>query len=144
MFATDFLYHPRNGFADFFRDISGRDPFIFHNRSERNRYPGINIQSSDDEALAICEVPGLDSEDIEISVQDETLSLSIETRSQAPEDGKPVRKERPEGKFNRVVHLPFRIDTEKVQASYRDGILQLRLPRAEVDKPRKITVTGGM
>jgi len=104
-------------------------------------YPAMNIWTNQDGALITAEVPGVQPENIDISVIGETLTLTGECF--APEVGKGVRfhrQERGYGKFSRSIELPFRVDADQVEATFDQGVLQIRLPRSEEDKPRKISV----
>ncbi len=105
------------------------------------RFPAINIWSKDDEALVTAEIPGVVPENIDISVEGDVLTLS---GSRVPEElGEKEsyhRQERPHGTFKRNVRLPFRVDGNKVKASYEKGVLNISLPRLEEDKPRKIVI----
>ena len=70
-------------------------------------------------------------------------TLTISGSRQAPADGENIRYHRQErgyGSFTRTIQLPFPIDVDKVEANYEKGVLKIWLPRAESDKPRKITV----
>jgi HSP20 family protein len=104
-------------------------------------YPALNIWSSEEGLVVNAEVPGIDVEDIEISVVGETLTLNGARKSEDLEEGvRYHRQERGYGKFNRSVELPFPVDIDKVEATFKNGVLQISLPRSEADKPKKIVV----
>jgi len=104
-------------------------------------YPAMNIWTSEDGLNVTTEVPGIQPEDIDISVVGETLTLSGERRPEELQEGARYhRQERGYGKFTRSVQLPFPVDVNKVEATFKNGVLQIALPRAEADKPRKIVV----
>jgi HSP20 family protein len=104
-------------------------------------YPAMNIWVNDDEAILTAELPGIDPDDLDISIAGETLTLSGEYKpEELPENAKVHRQERAYGSFTRSFQLPFVVDAGKVEAGYARGILQARLPRAEADKPKKIAV----
>ncbi len=104
-------------------------------------YPAMNVWSNQDGALITAEVPGVQPEHIDISVVGETLTLTGERLApEVGEDARYHRQERGYGKFSRSIELPFRVDADQVQATFNQGVLQIRLPRAEEDKPRKISV----
>ncbi len=104
-------------------------------------YPAMNVWSNQDGALITAEVPGVQPEHIDISVVGETLTLTGERLApEVGEDARYHRQERGYGKFSRSIELPFRVDADQVQATFDQGVLQIRLPRAEEDKPRKISV----
>ncbi|MCB0212841.1 MAG: Hsp20/alpha crystallin family protein, partial [Anaerolineae bacterium] len=87
------------------------------------------------------ELPGVNPEDIDISVVGETLKL---TGSRQPEElgegSRYHRRERGFGKFTRTFQLPFAVEADQVEAVFDKGILHISLPRAEAEKPKKITV----
>ena len=79
-------------------------------------------------------------EDIEISLQDGTLTISGERKDEADQENGATRTERFTGKFRRSITLPTRVDANKVSATYKDGILTVTLPKAEEAKPKQIQV----
>jgi len=83
---------------------------------------------------------GMRKEDIEILLQDGTLTISGERKSETAEGEKAERTERYVGKFRRSISLPTQVDASKVTATYRDGILTVTLPKAEEAKPKQIQV----
>jgi HSP20 family protein len=104
-------------------------------------YPAMNIWADDESAIITTEVPGVQPEDIDISILNRTLTLKgSRTPDEVGENVRYHRQERGYGKFARTVQLPFRVDAEQVQASFKNGVLEIKLPRAEADKPRKIEV----
>ena len=104
-------------------------------------YPALNIWSNEEGLVVNAEVPGIDVEDIDISVVGETLTLSGARKSEDLEEGARYhRQERGYGKFNRSVELPFPVDIDKVEATFKNGVLHISLPRSEADKPKKIVV----
>jgi len=107
-------------------------------------FPAINIWTSEDGQVITAELPGFKSEDIVIDVSADKLTLSGERKFEtADEDARYHRQERSYGKFVRSIQLPFMVDTSKVDASMKDGVLEIGLQRAEADKPKKITVKNG-
>jgi len=104
-------------------------------------FPAMNVWMSEDGAVVTAELPGMDVKDLDISVSGETLSVTGERKADdLPKDAVYQRQERNFGKFTRTIDLPFQIDANKVQANLEKGILRILLPRAEQDKPRKITI----
>lgn len=116
---------------------------LFSTYGERSAtdFPSINVWAGKDEVTLTAELPGVSSEDMDISVQDNALTLSGSRRTEELKDGGiSHRQERDSGQFSRTVRLPFKVDDGKVKANYKNGILEITLPRAEEDKPKKITV----
>ena len=87
----------------------------------------------------VVELPGLKKEEIEISLHDDTLTISGERRREESNEQE-FLTERSYGKFQRSFILPTAIDAEKVKASYKDGLLQVVLPKAEEAKLKQIEV----
>ena len=104
-------------------------------------YPAINIWTNDDGQLITAEMPGVHPEDINIDVNADALSISGERKpDEVDKDANYHRRERGYGSFSRTIQLPFMVDPNKVEANFKNGVLMISLPRAEVDKPKKITV----
>jgi HSP20 family protein len=105
-------------------------------------YPKINAWSSPDHVMITAELPGLNPEDLEVSVQNSIITLSGTIPARAKQQGETyLRSERRSGKFQRELELPFRVASQKVTAEYKNGVLSLVLPRAEEDKAFKIPVS---
>jgi HSP20 family protein len=103
--------------------------------------PPINIYAGRDDVIVMAEVPGANPEDVKISVVDTTVTLAITRELELDAPGKTFhRRERTDGKMTRTLQLPFRVDADRVEAQIRKGVLQVRLPRSETDKPRTIAV----
>jgi len=104
-------------------------------------YPAINVWTNQDGAIVTAELPGVNPEDIDISVVGETLTLTGSRQPNALQDGEKYhRRERNFGKFSRTFQLPFQVVANKVEATFKNGVLHISLPRAEEDKPKKITI----
>ena len=104
-------------------------------------YPAINIWTNDDEQLITAEMPGVHPDDINIDVIADALSISGERKpDEVANEANYHRRERGYGSFSRTIQLPFMVDTNKVEANFKNGVLMISLPRAEVDKPKKITI----
>jgi len=108
----------------------------------RHDQPAVNLWESDDLLFVEMEVPGLKSDQLDISIVGDELSIKIE-RAEVEQEGITYhRRERPVGAFTRVLRLPAEVDAQKVAADLHDGILTISLPKAETAKPRKIEVTS--
>jgi HSP20 family protein len=106
-----------------------------------DEFPPLNVWANEEHALITAEVPGIDVDDVEISVVGDTLTLSGERPVHEVGNGVQFhRRERWHGTFSRTLQLPFRIDADGVEANYVNGVLQMTLPRAEEDRPRQISV----
>ena len=103
--------------------------------------PALDLYQNNDNVVAIVELPGMRKEDIEISLHDGTLTIGGERKSGTESNGESAaRTERFTGKFRRTITLPTRVDANKVNATYTDGILTVTLPKAEEAKPKQIQV----
>ena len=105
----------------------------------RSSYPGVRLYSNENEAVVQAEVPGVSAQDLDIQVQDNELNIKLK---RTVEEGEAVRRERPQGDYEKTVRLPFRANHEAVNASLKSGVLTVRMERAEEDKPRKIAVAA--
>jgi HSP20 family protein len=104
-------------------------------------YPAINIWTNDNGQLITAEMPGVNPEDLDIDVTGDALSISGErVQDEVAKEARYHRRERSFGSFSRTIQLPFMVDTDRVDASFKNGVLQISLPRADADKPKKITV----
>ena len=104
-------------------------------------YPAINIWTTEDGQVISAEMPGVRPDDIDIDVTGDALSISGERKpDEVAREAHYHRRERSYGLFSRTVQLPFMVDTNKVEASFKNGVLTINLPRAEADKPKKIAI----
>lgn len=102
--------------------------------------PALDLYQSNDNVVAVVELPGMRKEDIEISLQDGTLTISGERKDETSQENGAARTERATGKFRRSVTLPTRVDMNNVTAIYKDGLLTVTLPKAEEAKPKQIQI----
>jgi HSP20 family protein len=104
-------------------------------------YPPVNVWLGDDDVLVKAELPGMDPEKIEITTKGDILYIAGSREPEKPAEGcRYHRQERSYGRFSRALQLPFRVAQDKIEANYDKGILQIYLPQAEEDKPRKIAI----
>jgi len=112
--------------------------------AEKVHFPLVNIWGTENEVLVCAELPGVNPNDVNIHVMEDTLTIDGQRKGPEVGDGKEKvvyhRQERNLGNFKRTLKLPFRAEPDKVEAKYEKGILEVRLPRAERDKPRQIKV----
>lgn len=105
-------------------------------------YPPVDILESKDSYLIRAELPGMKKEDVHVEVQQGSLNLSGERKFDEPAEGVEYqRTERVAGKFSRSFSLPQTIKQDGIKASYRDGILEIYVPKADEAKPRQIAIT---
>ncbi|HOD80646.1 MAG: 18 kDa heat shock protein [Planctomycetes bacterium ADurb.Bin126] len=104
-------------------------------------YPPVNVFSGSDDMVVQCELAGVKREDIDLSITGETLVIKGAKHTAAKEeDVRYERRERGVGEFSRTVVLPDRVEPSQVQATLKDGILTIRLPKSEAARPRQIPV----
>jgi len=103
--------------------------------------PALDLYQNSENVVTLVELPGMRTEDIEISLHDGTLTISGERKRETSNGERAERTERYIGKFRRSITLPTHVDANKVSAVYRDGILTVTLPKAEEAKPKQIPVS---
>ncbi|WP_448265635.1 Hsp20/alpha crystallin family protein [Nostoc sp. DSM 114159] len=106
--------------------------------------PSAEIEETRDAVHLKVEVPGVDAEDLDVQVSPEAVSISGERKSEIKTEERGItRTEFRYGRFQRVIPLPTRVQHDQVQAEYKDGILKLRLPKAEEDRNKVVKVNLG-
>jgi HSP20 family protein len=104
-------------------------------------FPLLNVRDVDESFVVTAEIPGMKSEDLEIKIEGDTLTLKGERKPQ--EIGEEIsyhRRERATGTFQRSLTLPSKVDAENVNATYKDGVLTVTLQKEKAAQPRQITV----
>ena len=108
---------------------------------ERVWAPAVDMYETKDELVMSAELPGLNEKDIHLSITGDLLTVRGERHwSQDVKQESVYRGERWYGKFERSLPLPFPVQADKVKASYRDGVLTIKLPKAEEIKPKEIKI----
>jgi len=107
-------------------------------------YPAVNLYETTDAYILSAELPGMTTEDISVSLEGSTVTISGERKIEHNAEGVSVhRAERPSGSFRRAFQLPVGVDGDKVEAAHRNGVLMVRLPKSEEDMPQQISIEGG-
>jgi HSP20 family protein len=106
----------------------------------RGTFPPLNVGASPERVDVYLFAAGLDTKELDISIQQNLLAISGRRQVETHEDADYYRRERFEGEFRRVVTLPDDVDPERVEATYRDGVLRITVQRRESARPRQITV----
>lgn len=132
-----------------------RDPFlaapfrlldeVLRTAGNGNRVSGftplLDVRETDDEYLVMVDLPGVKSEDVSIEFNDQVLTIS---GSRIPvETGESQLVERPYGSFVRNLTLPKGVDSDRIEADYHDGVLELHIPKPAESKPKKIAISSG-
>ena len=116
-----------------------RRPVYRQNTAETDIHVPLDVIAEDNSYVIEMIVPGLEPEDVEIEIVEKTIVIQGEFKA-ADEDVKFLRKERPAGKFRRVIRLPKLLNMEKSEANLQKGILSLRVPVAEEALPKTIKI----
>jgi HSP20 family protein len=108
--------------------------------SEREMLLAVDVQSGDDAFDITALVPGLDADSLDIEVLNNTVTIRGEFKTCGDDQTKYLVCELPNGRFSRTISLPAAVDTAKVEASIKNGVLALHVPKAEADRPKAIKV----
>lgn len=118
-----------------------RNPAFSLGPSGYGAYPPINIFDDHEGMALVAELPGIDPASLDISAQGNTLTLKGERKREQADGARGYhRRERTFGEFSRSIQLPEYLDMSKAAANYENGMLTLRIPKAEAAKPRQISV----
>jgi HSP20 family protein len=103
--------------------------------------PPVDIYETDDALVLKAELPGISKDDVSIEIHQNTLILRGQRKHEAEvKEDRYHRVERAYGTFQRSFVLPTLVDQEHVQATYKDGVLELRLPKSEAAKPKRVAI----
>ena len=106
----------------------------------RGTFPPINVYSKGEQTVVVAEVPGIDPDKFEVSILNDTVTLSSERFSDDEKDAHVYRRERPVGEFTRTINLPDAVNPDSVSAEYKDGVLRITLDKAEAAKAKQIHI----
>ncbi|MGF1489749.1 MAG: Hsp20/alpha crystallin family protein [Prochloraceae cyanobacterium] len=103
--------------------------------------PVAEMEETADRLILKLEIPGLEAKDLDIKVTEQSVSIAGEKKSETKTEEKGmVRSEFSYGKFERLIHLPVHIQSDRVKAEYKNGVLHLNLPKIEQEKRKTIKV----
>jgi HSP20 family protein len=133
---------------DEFRRLEGEMDQLFGRGSlpagiramRRGTFPPINVGATPERVDVYLFAAGLDPKSLDISIQQNLLAVSGERKVPVDEAADYYRQERFDGEFRRVITLPDDVNPDRVEAKYRDGVLQITVQRREAVRPRQITV----
>lgn len=130
---------------DLFRPFRLMDRFLSDfatdTTPEGGWWPAVDLAETEDNFVVTAELPGLNKKDVEVSVENNVLTLSGERQvANEQEKGRWHRVERAYGEFHRSFRLPSEVDANKVDARFADGLLTVTIPKMEGAKPRKIEI----
>ena len=105
------------------------------------RQPFIDVIETDKEVIATAEMPGLEKEDIKTNVTEDRLEISAETKHEEKKEEKGyVYRERRSGSYYRAISLPSPVDPENSKASYKNGVLEIKMPKTEIKKKTPLKI----
>lgn len=134
LYVTPFTRRSRRAWSQPYRD----DNWV---EVEYDVFVPVNVQSEDDDFIITALLPGVKAEDLNLQILNETVTIQGEFA--APEkDQRFMVREIPSGKFYRLVRLPAQLDSAKAEADLTNGVLTLRVPKAETARPRMIKVSA--
>lgn len=106
-----------------------------------SRFPALNVWGNPENVVVTAELPGLEIDDLDIQVINNQLTIKGERKGDKPaENAVCHRCERDAGKFVRTVRLPYAVESDKVTATYENGVLTVTMPRHEATKPKRIEI----
>ncbi|MCX7086824.1 MAG: Hsp20/alpha crystallin family protein [Methylococcales bacterium] len=102
--------------------------------------PKVDIIDRESEIEVQAALPGVKKEDLDVSINNQTITIRATTKTEKKEDGKYFRREITQGEFQRTLTLPEYVDNEHVKASFKDGILKVSIPKTEKGKRKTIEI----
>src|ERR687891_2480794 len=112
--------------------------------SSRRWIPAMDLAETDEHLVLRADLPGMSEDDVEIEIKHNVLTVSGERKSDHEEKGEGFhRVERAFGRFSRSLSLPDGVDAGKVDASFADGVLEVRVPKPEQSKPTRVQIGKG-
>ena len=117
-----------------------RLPSLFR-EEEREWIPALDMSETDKEIIVQMEVPGIDPKDIEVTLTNNVLTIKGEKKLERKEEGEDFHRiERRFGTFSRSIRLPVEVNADAVEATYKNGVLKLVLPKTEESRAKRIEV----
>jgi HSP20 family protein len=102
----------------------------------------VDLKAGDDGYTLTALLPGVTSDDLNIQVVRDTITISGELKNERSENDNYILMERPSGRFNKVIRLPEEVQADKADAALKDGVLTLFIPKAEEARPKTIKITA--
>jgi HSP20 family protein len=129
--------------ARFFEPFFGRFNFLEDEAKSGVWAPPVDVAEEKDKIIVRVEVPGMNESDLKVSFEDGLLTVSGERQFERKDDRNYHRIERTYGSFTRTFSLPRTVDANSIGANYRDGILEIEIPKLEEAKPKQIQINVG-
>ena len=128
-------------FDKFFHHPRMNNKFLEKEHFKLFREPLSDLRERDDELIANIDLPGVDKKDIQLIVRENSLEVKVEKKAELKIKKKNyLREERSYKGFNRMISLPVKVIPEEVESKYENGVLEIRMPKAEKKKLRKIEI----
>jgi HSP20 family protein len=128
--------------SDPFRDFDRLTEQVFGTRSRPAVMP-MDAYREGDHFMVYLDLPGVDPSSVDLTVEKNVLTVTAERKWQPNDEQQVVASERPQGTFRRQLFLGESLDLDRVEAAYENGVLNITIPIAEKDKPRKIEISEG-
>ncbi len=132
-------------FDDFFEDFLSRRWFQQFDRNfpffQDSDIPKIDIIDQDDQIELKAALPGVEKDDLEVSITNQLVTIRTFTKKEEKKEGKYFRREIHQGEFQRTLSLPDNIDSDKAKASFNNGLLTLTIPKTEKSKRKRIEIS---
>ncbi|MFP4014963.1 MAG: Hsp20/alpha crystallin family protein [Chitinispirillaceae bacterium] len=104
-------------------------------------FPLTNTYENKDELLIVAELPGVPKEEVNITMENGTLTLSGERKpAVSHNEAVALRRERSQGRFEKKIRIPVKVNDAGIAASFKDGVLTVKLPKAEEARPKQISI----
>jgi HSP20 family protein len=141
----DRLFDPMRDYENLQNEINrlfnGQKPGASQGLFDRSISPAIDVLEDRDNIIILCDIPGVDMNDLELTITKDVLTIKGEKKEEEKKDKARIfKKETWEGSFQRTIALPDGVDSEKVDATLKDGVLRVVVPKMEEVKPRQIKV----
>lgn len=133
---------PRNLQARFFEPFFGRFNFLDESMHSGTWAPAVDVAEDTDKIVVKVEVPGMEESDLKVNFEDGLLTVSGERQFERKEDRNYHRIERTYGSFVRTFSLPRSVDANSIVADYKNGILEISIPKKDEAKPRQIQINA--
>lgn len=106
------------------------------------RFPQLELQQQEEQLILTAQLPGVESDSLEITLEKNILTLKGQRKTEAPKESTSRRQERPQGQFERRIELPAEVEREGISSHFEHGVLTLTLPKAAQARVHKIAVNG--
>ncbi|MDX1627201.1 MAG: Hsp20/alpha crystallin family protein [Fulvivirga sp.] len=126
-------------FPTFFDDFFGRDWFFNNDLEARSTMPSVNIKENEDGYAVEMAAPGMNKKDFKVELDDNTLTISYEkeqSKQDKDDEGRFTKREFNYQSFSRSFTLPNTVESDKIEATYKDGLLKLNIPKKEEAKQK--------